>query len=332
MQDWSEEGYRQMNSGSPGSNEPSVVLEEAKGLNLIEAWRQLLARCGRKATRKRVHGLRVVTLRLQAEIEHRITEKGLDSHQVAKRWDKQAEKLRQALGPVREADVWLGKLAGLRATLAKNEGYSPRSTGECMRQIEELEDKLGQKRKTWEKKLLAEIDNRKDRIEKLSKRLELDSTPLIGKCNPGGGRQIIEQFAAIVAEFPSLNEDNLHTFRKSIKTVRYVADIFAASDPEARRHAAQLKKMQSAIGEWHDWQDLAKEQRHAHKKHDELAELLEALTAESLDKALEICERVTAQLLNPRGRDAAVYPQEGAQKRPIRSEDAATAAANEMLA
>ena len=321
-----------MNPGSPGSNAPSCALDEAKGLNLIEAWRQLFARCGRKATRKRVHGLRVVTLRLQAEIEHRITEKGLDGHQAAKRWSRQAEKLRQVLGPVREADVWLEKLVSLRATLAKNDGYRPRSTRECMRQIEELENKLTQKRKTWEKKLLAEIDDRKVQIEKLSKRLELDSAPLIGKCGSGGGRQIIEQFAAIVAEFPALNEDNLHTFRKSIKTVRYVAEIFAASDPEAGRHAAQLKKMQSAIGEWHDWQDLAKEQRHAHKKHDELVDLLDALTAESLEKALEICERVTAQLLRTRGRDAADFSQHAAQKRPIRREEAATAAANEMLA
>jgi CHAD domain-containing protein len=329
VQDWRKEGYRPMNSGSAGTSKPHSKSNQADGQSRLETWRLLLVRCGRKATRKRVHGLRVVTLRLQAEIEYRVNEQDFDERNIqsAKRWGKQAEKLRQALGPVREADVWLEKLAGLRAKLDKREGYKPRSMQECIRQMEELEDNLKRKRKTWEKKLLAEIDSRIDRIEKLTKRVELNSGSPIGK----RANQIREQFASFAAEFASLNEDNLHPFRKSIKTVRYLAEIFATGDAEAGRQAAQLKKMQSAIGEWHDWQDLANKEHGSHKKHQELAELLEALTAESLEKALEICERVTAQLLKS-GADADAFLKPGAKKRPVLSEEAATGSANEMLA
>ncbi len=337
VQNWTMEGYSNMNSGSTGANQPTPAMNEARGRGRIEAWRQLLAQCGRKATRKRVHGMRVLTLRLQAELKHRLSDHELGDRnaQLGQRWGKQAEKLRQVLGPVREADVWLDKLAGLRAKLEKSGGYKPRSSRESAAQIEELEDKLKQKRRTWEKKLIAEIEDRKDKIEKLSNALDLDSEPLIGRCGPGGARQIGEQFTAIAAEFPTLDEKNLHLFRKNIKAVRYLAEIFAAGDLEAGRQAAQLKKMQSAIGEWHDWQDLAKEQRHSHKKHKELAELLEALTAESLEKALELCERVKAQLLKKqflKGSNAVDSSQVAVGKRPVRSAASTTTSTDEMLA
>jgi CHAD domain-containing protein len=326
-----------MNSGSPGRSSSRTNPDPPGNQNQLETWRQLLARCGRKATRKRVHGLRVVTLRLQAEIEYRVNEHGLDERhtQLAKRWGKQADRLREALGPVREADVWLEKLAGLRANLDKREGYKPRSMQDCVSQIEELEDKLQQKRQTWGKRLLAEIDHRKDRIEKLSKRLELCLVPLIGKCGKDGAGQIAELFASVASEFPSLNQDNLHAFRKSIKTVRYLAEIFSVSDAEAGHQAAQLKKIQTAIGEWHDWQDLAKE-RGSRKKHQELTELLDALAAESLEKAIEICDSATPQLLKPqlteREKSASESKQATQRKRSVHSVEAMSAPAHESLA
>ena len=73
----------------------------------------MLAQCSRKPTRKRVHNLRIVTLRIQAELQHRFRDDGADAESTiaANRWIKQAEKLRQVLGDTRETDVWIGKLA-----------------------------------------------------------------------------------------------------------------------------------------------------------------------------------------------------------------------------
>ena len=116
----------------------------------------------------------------------------------------------------------------------------------------------------------------------------------------GSAEDILKQFAEVAAEFPSLDAENLHEFRKRIKTVRYLAEMLAVDHPETRQPAALLKKMQSAIGEWHDWQQLARMSRRMHegrKKYDELSELLEALTAESLEKALDVCGRLTERLL-----------------------------------
>src|SRR5664279_5627120 len=120
---------------------------KAKATTLHErlaAWLELLARCGSKPTRKRVHALRVATLRLQAELERDVSELPRASHQAQAmlQFSKQAEKLRQALGPVREIDVWIGKLRGLCASLSASREYVPRSMQECLRGIDRFEDRL----------------------------------------------------------------------------------------------------------------------------------------------------------------------------------------------
>src|SRR3974377_2585562 len=88
------------------------TLRRAQGRQRLDAWRRLLPRCGRKPTRKRVHALRVVTLRILAELEYRIEQQGKGNPEAlaGARWIKLGEKLRQALGPVREGDVGLDKL------------------------------------------------------------------------------------------------------------------------------------------------------------------------------------------------------------------------------
>jgi CHAD domain-containing protein len=313
-----------VNSGSPGSNGHRRSPRRAQSSDRLDAWKRQLARCGRKPTRKRVHALRVVTLRILAELEYQIGEQGKNGPGIlaATRWIKLGERLRQVLSPVREADVWLDKLAALRQSLANTNGYSPRSNKFCIRQIDELEDRLKTKRRQWEKELVTEIASRRDRLEESAQKIQLApvALDLAGGASQGdaGSSEISEQFGDVVAKFASLDENNLHEFRKQIKKVRYMAEIFAAHDPEAGRQAMSIRKMQSAIGEWHDWQALAKREGHAHGRRAELTELLETLAAESLEKALAVCERVTKNLLK-KGNGAHDLSDIPAKKPPVRS-------------
>ncbi|MGB7549792.1 MAG: hypothetical protein WBM14_18800, partial [Terracidiphilus sp.] len=59
-----------MNSGLHPVHLQLALPNRPEWRSQVEAWRQLLAECGRKPGRKRVHELRVATLRLQAEVEH----------------------------------------------------------------------------------------------------------------------------------------------------------------------------------------------------------------------------------------------------------------------
>ena len=116
--------------------------------------------------------------------------------------------------------------------------------------------------------------------------------------------------------------------------MRYLAEMLAVDHPETRQPAASLKKMQSAIGEWHDWQQLARMSRRMHegrKKHDELSDLLESLTAESLEKALDVCERLTARMLKSDGETSKPSLGDG-RKPPRRSAMTISAHEEEKLA
>lgn len=281
-----------MNSGKRSNSAASVAQRDPIG-----EWSQLLNRCERKPTRKRVHALRVATLRLTAELEIDLAELPRASHQAQAilQFSKNGEKLRKALGPVRELDVWIGKVQWLQASLAKPGDYTPRSTRDCIQQLERFESRLRQKRRRLEKKLIAAIEKRKDSFHAAR---ELDVV-LDADANRGASAadMINARFAEVVKAFPGFDEENLHEFRKHIKMIRYLAEIHQDGDPACAQIAAQMKKLQGSIGEWHDWQALAREIRRGRSKDKDAVELLQSIAAESLDDALTACRSFIHKLI-----------------------------------
>jgi CHAD domain-containing protein len=268
--------------------------------NRLAAWQELLALCGRKVTRKRVHALRVVTLRMQAELERDLAELPHASHQAQAilRFSKQAEKLRQALSPVRELDVWIGKLRKLRASLSETGAYVPRSMQESIRGIDRLEARLKKKRTNAEKKLLSAIEKRGGHLVQASEDVDKSLSDSVFGADAAIAAELISRFRAVRAEFPTFDEENLHDFRKRIKTVRYLAELHAGADRACAQVAQQVKKMQSSIGEWHDWQELGREALHGrHAKNKPLAELLSSVTAESFESAIATIDNISARML-----------------------------------
>ena len=269
----------------------------------ISSWRELIERCGRKPTKKRVHALRVVTLRIQAEVEDELNELPRASHeaQAMVRFGKLAEKLRDALGSVRELDVWIGKLQGLRESLSGSMTYVPRSSRDTGRQLERLERRLTKKRERAGEKLAGWIEKRNDVLLAAAGDLETlggDRADADEVREDGGGRatKLLDEFAGIVAKFPAFDEENLHEFRKSIKKIRYVAEIHQG-DSRCQQIAEQMKKAQGSIGEWHDWQVLARTVGHGkHAKDAEAVELLGSLTAEAYESAIATCDGVLRRM------------------------------------
>jgi CHAD domain-containing protein len=298
----------------------------------IASWRRLLERCGAKATRKRVHALRVVTLRLQSELENDLADlpqSGQQAKPIA-RFLKQAEKLRRALSPVRALDVWIGKLRDLRTSLTETGEYVPRSMQQTIRGIDRLEERLKKKRNAAEKKLVAQIGKRFGDLIGTSEDVEQSLSEYVFSRDSEIAGKLMDRYRAVKADFPEFNEENLHEFRKRIKMVRYLAEIHAGADRASAQIATQMKKMQSAIGEWHDWQELGGE-AHGHRaKYKGLSELLETLTPESFDAALTTVNMTSASLLGegaPKPETVGVYG-----KLPARAEKAAIQSLNKGLA
>lgn len=297
----------------------------------VAVLRDLIERCGGKPTRKRVHALRVITLRIQAEAEDALSELPQASReaQAVLRFGKRASRLRQALGSVRELDVWMVKLSGLRESFNDTPAYVPRTARNTLRQVERLERRLARKRRSAAKNLIAEIKKRHDLLLSVADDLEGAVGEGMHETDGNEAPALVEQFAAISAEFPEFNEDNLHDFRKKIKKVRYIAEIHAG-DPRCLRIASQLKRVQDAIGEWHDWHILA--QMATSRKYPRTAdagELLQTVAAETFERALAACDTASTQIgrLDPLKEHAVA----SGPKKPVLS-DAADSALSKMLA
>jgi len=300
----------------------------------LVAWRELLDLCGRKATRKRVHALRVVTLRMQAELERDLSELPHASHQAQAilRFSKQAEKLRQALSPVRELDVWIGKLRKLHASLSETETYVPRTMQESIRGIDRLEARLKKKRSNAERKLIAAIEKQGGHLIRASEEVDKSLSDSVFGVEAAIARELISRFRAVRAEFPGFDKENLHDFRKRIKTVRYLAELYAGADRACAQIASQVKKMQSAIGEWHDWQELGREALHGrHTKNKPLTELLSSVTAESFEAAITTIDNISARMLGESTASARATRIEGS-KPPARDENIISMSAAKKLA
>jgi CHAD domain-containing protein len=271
----------------------------------LAAWRRLLARCGGKPGHKRVHELRVATLRLEALLEMWLGgNEGNAAARAARRWNKQAARLRRVLQPARSAAVYLGKLAWLR-----KQGITKGASRQVyLRQIAVLERKFVKRRQAAEEELVEEIHNRRARLERWNKGIE-DAIPApVAWGDASGAEAVREHVNGLAAEFPVLSADCLHTYRKRIKKLHYMADFFAADDPHIARQAELLGRMQTVIGEWRDWQLLAQKACRVFKDREGgLSKLLAELEAKSLRKALRDCRRLQEGLL-----------QENAAENPLR--------------
>lgn len=335
VQNMEQEGASPMKSTSPPPGKAPGAAEP-EWRRQISGWRELLDECMRKPTRGRVHALRVATLRLQADIPHWLEghDLGDKSARAARRWGRQAEKLRRALRPVRGADVDLGKLGRLRDFLADPGEGRIRSSRRCLRQIDQLARRFRQQRRAAQRELVAEMMDRRQRFRRTSLALEMALAPLDLNIATRSSTRIREQLAALAAEFPELSEDNLHEFRMRIKAVRYLADLSASTDAHAARQAAAMGRMQVAAGEWHDLKMLAKKaERELGNRESKggLVELVDELASESLQKALALCRRTMAQLLNPEAQKAA-RPKAAVLKFPVQRAGPEAAPAKEIRA
>jgi CHAD domain-containing protein len=295
-----------MSSDSLPPGGPPAVSLQPEWHQQVEAWRNLLAQCARKPSRKRVHALRSLTLRLRLVLEHWLPGQVPDpaAARAFKRWNKQGKKLRRALQPVRDADVYLARLDGLRKSLQGTGDGEPQLSPRCLRQIDKLENRLRRQHQVGIDELMAVTDSRSKRLNQLSKEMELTLAPQMASMVPSTFPAALRIFAGLAAEFPSLDSANLHAYRKRLKQALYLAEISAAADPLAGQLATAFKRIHVAAGEWHDWQALALEAgrgRPGHAKQDGLVPVLESQAERALQRALGLCRRSTARFLKSTG-------------------------------
>jgi CHAD domain-containing protein len=306
VQNKEQEGYNLMNSGSLPSCEQHGVSLQPEWQRQLAAWRDLLAQCASKPNRKRVHALRSLTLRLRTVLEFLLEEHAAESTcaHAFTRWNREGKKLRRALEPVRNADVYMARLAGLRENLAGSPDSDILPSSRCLRETGKLLSRLERRRRKGVDRLMAVMDARNKHLNRLSEEMEAALAPRMPSGTSNTRQVALRLFSELADEVPGLDSANLHAYRKRIKKALYLAEISAPTDPEARQLAAVLRKMHVAAGEWHDWQQLASEAERVlpdHGKQDGLVPVLNQQAEAALKRALSLCRRSPARFFKSTG-------------------------------
>jgi CHAD domain-containing protein len=180
-----------------------------------------------------VHRFRTGTRRLQTLLEDIFPDRDRNQKKLL----KLLTRLRKRAGKVRDLDVQLASLRSLKTP------QEPRRKTQLIHRLIELRAQQDKKlRKALDKETVREI---RKRLKRASKELKLNVA-----CDPlAAAEQMLEQ-AQRSEGTPS--EEQLHQYRILTKRARYAAE-FAAKSPQADQFIAQLRRVQDAVGDWHDW-------------------------------------------------------------------------------
>jgi CHAD domain-containing protein len=249
------------------------------------AMHQMLAACLADASTpevEHVHQLRTGTRRVEATLEMLARETGSRGLSVAaerarQRWLRQLKKVRQAAGAVRDLDVHrdllgehylphgrpakdrVGQQLDVAATTAHEEPpLVARAYG--------LDRWLAAARALAADELRHALRRRDAKLEQAEK--DFVSAFAARRSSARVRRRApavlaLEDYMRLMDAMPHLDAENLHDFRKGAKKARYVAESDGEDDAAAAAIAKAIRRVQDAIGDWHDWLVLATESRQA---------------------------------------------------------------------
>jgi len=242
-------------------------------LAVADAFNAAVAQAVEDADPEAVHRVRTGSRRLQAMLEAMLREAGPAAHALelpARAWLRELKQVRRAAGAVRDLDVqrkllenWVGKQAPAQGAAPGGSEASPVPMAAEMKQAEMLDAWLKGERKHLAHGMQKQIRKRQQGLAKGQGEFftALTRVPL------GRARAVrpadavaLEDFVRAADAMPLLHTENLHDFRKATKKARYVAEAGAEGDSSV---AKALKRVQDAIGEWHDWLCLGDEAKAA---------------------------------------------------------------------
>lgn len=212
---------------------------------LIEL-RESLKKIAKDITPKRTHDLRTRIRRTRAVL--RALE--IEDNPWGKRLARGLQPLYKRAGKVRDMDV----LTTLAAMLdAKGEE-------ECQAQLLEY---LALRRERFARKLDHDIQQSgaalRRQLQKHIQRIEKQCPPASRSGTNGGNvketNPVALRLEARLVAYSKLTAKNLHEYRKRVKDLR---DLFALVGDQNAKLSENLRNVKDAIGEWHDWSELAR--------------------------------------------------------------------------
>ncbi len=131
-----------------------------------------------------------------------------------------------------------------------------------------------------------------------------------------------------------LGPKNLHAYRIEVKRLRYVLEMAEEETGEQHRLIAELKKVQDAIGEWHDWLELhdIAQQALQHEKNCRVIKKITKATHNKYSQALRITEEMRRHYLRAVSADRGKAGKGSAARQETKFPDRVLMAASEIVA
>lgn len=232
-----------------------------------------------------VHHLRTGTRRVEATLETLAREAGkrglgTQAEDARQRWLRQLKKVRRAAGTVRDLDVHRELLADNLLPAADSapdkvaaeltEATESAAAGSVavtplIEQARSLDAWLNARRSVAADALCATLDDHARALLEAEQQF-MDAIAqrrsVLQRAHRPADRLALEDYLRLMDAMPLLDKENLHDFRKGAKKARYVAES-DDQDPAAEAMAKAIKRVQDAIGDWHDWEVVAEEAHEA---------------------------------------------------------------------
>ncbi len=284
-----------------------MPVDEQRIHRLFGKLRRQLGKVASGTQAKNVHLFRTSTRRLEAVVEELVPEPDANLRKLM----KQLGKLRRRAGRVRDLDVLMTKLRTLNGS------------AEPARKLELLRS-LSERRSRQEQKLVKTLDS--ENMRQIRKRLKRAEAALVLPDGLAPTAIATRMFAALARDHETLTPELLHQYRIKGKRVRYIAEL-DGEEAKAEKIVVELKRMQDAIGEWHDWltlseaaQKLARDGRPS-----ALLSVLNNITHTRFRDAVQVVQETKAALLPATFADKRATSSVPRRK-PSSSQPAATAA------
>jgi CHAD domain-containing protein len=222
-----------------------MALERDRLLKRVTKLRKLIHKLDSNPAPEKVHDLRTTARQFEA-IFHALS---LDEHGARKSMLKDLAHIRKRAGKVRDMDVLMGFASKIH----------PPGEEECSLELLEY---IGAERMKQAKKLHREVSKRspalrrdlKRTISVLAKLLPKRKSASNGSATAADATATAVKLASGLATPERLTRETLHPYRLKVKELRNVLRM--ADRASSTRFVEDLGKVQDAIGEWHDWDEL----------------------------------------------------------------------------
>jgi CHAD domain-containing protein len=213
-----------------------MAISAERGKSIFRKTEKELLRLSSGHRAEAVHGFRTAARRLQTLLEQLVA----DNNRKHKKLLKILDRIRKPAGKVRDIDVQLEALRILKVP------QEPRRKTQLVQTLIEL--RARHEKKLYKLLKTQDVRDVRKRLRRAEESVSFDSSvdPL------SVARKMLN---SVPTPQGPIDEETLHRYRLVVKRARYAVE-FAPKSAESTKFLAELKRLQDALGSWHDWLTL----------------------------------------------------------------------------